>query len=347
MIEADAATPALAVRSEHDQRNVTDFSSFPPCRAALAARGGVVMLGAHRLAHGPGGEAGWPGAARSRPPGLWRAKVIWRALKYGPRPVRDPPPLRNCDSLADTGLAVDLTVRVPDGPVRPRPTVLLLGGRGTGRDAARLGHDIGDVVVAALSYPFAGDPTVTDLQAVLQLPRIQRAVLDTVPAILLATDYLLEQPYIDANRLELVGVSLGAFLVSPAGVLDKRIRRVWIVHGAGKPVEVIDYGLRDKVHIRPLRRMIAALVNVLAAGHYLAPERWVGRISPRPVIAINARDDGRLPRASVEALHAALKDPYEIVWLDGPHVQPNRPEVIERLSAQILKRVSYEALGDH
>jgi dienelactone hydrolase len=241
---------------------------------------------------------------------------------------------------SDSGLAVDLTVRVPDGPEGRIPTVLILGGRGTGQDAARLGSDIGDVVVAALSYPFAGDPTVRGVRAVPQLLRIQRAVLDTVPAILLATDYLLEQPYIDADRFELIGVSLGAFLVSPAGVLDKRIRRVWIVHGAGNPTGVIDYGLQDRVGIRPLRRVIATLLNLVVAGHYLAPERWVGRISPRPVIAINARDDGHLPRACVDALHAALRDPYEIVWVDGPHVLPNRNEVIENLGAQILKRVS-------
>jgi hypothetical protein len=241
---------------------------------------------------------------------------------------------------SDSGLAVDLTIRVPDGPDGRIPTVLILGGRGTGQHAARLGSDIGNVVVAALSYPFVGDPTIKGVRAVPQLARIQRAVLDTVPAILLATDYLLEQPYIDASRFELIGVSLGAFLVSPAGVLDKRIRRVWIVHGAANPTEVIDYALRDRVGIRPLRRLIAALLNVVAAGHYLAPERWVGRISPRQVVAINARDDGDLPRACVDALHAALRDPYEVVWVDGPHVLPSRHEVIENLSAQIRKRLS-------
>jgi hypothetical protein len=242
--------------------------------------------------------------------------------------------------VSDSGLAVDLMVRVPEGSDGRLPTVLILGGRGTGQHAARLGSDIGDVVVAALSYPFAGDPTVKGVRAVAQLLRIQRAVLDTVPAILLATDYLLEQPYIDANRFELIGVSLGAFLVSPAGVLDKRIRRVWIVHGAANPTEVIDYGLRDRVGIRPLRRVIAMFFNAVAAGHYLAPERWVGRISPRPVVAINARDDGDLPRACVDTLHAALRDPYEILWVDGPHVLPSRNEVIENLSEQIRKRLS-------
>ena len=35
--------------------------------------------------------------------------------------------------VADSGLTVDLTVRVPDGPEKPRPAVLILGGRGTGQ----------------------------------------------------------------------------------------------------------------------------------------------------------------------------------------------------------------------
>jgi dienelactone hydrolase len=238
--------------------------------------------------------------------------------------------------VADSGLAVDLAIRTPDGPPRPRPTVLILGGKDTGRDAARLGDDVDSVVVAALSYPDHGDP---DLPDVLRVRQVQRALLDTVPAILLATDYLLEQSYVDANRFELIGVSLGAFLVSPAAVLDERIRRLWLVHGAGRPVEVIEFALRNEVRRAPLRRMVAVVLNVLAGGKYLAAERWVGRMSPRPVVVINAKDDERLPRASVEALHAALRTPHHIIWMDGPHVQPDRPEIIDVLRALILQCV--------
>jgi dienelactone hydrolase len=237
---------------------------------------------------------------------------------------------------ANSGLTVDLAVRTPDAPIRPRPTVLLLGGRQTGRDAARLGGDTDSVVVAALSYPYAGDP---DLPAALRLQQMQRALLDTVPAILLATDYLLAEPYVDANRFELIGVSLGAFLVSPAAVLEPRIRRLWLVHGAGRPATVIEFALRSEVRLATLRRMVAAFLNVVAGGEYLAAERWVGRMSPRPVIVINARNDERLPPASVAALHVALRSPYRIVWMEGPHVRPDRPEVIDALRARLLRCV--------
>jgi dienelactone hydrolase len=245
--------------------------------------------------------------------------------------------------IADSGLAVDLAVLAPAGAIRQRPTLLVLGGKGTGRDAARLAGESDDLVVAAISYPFAGDPDVKGLRAALQARRIQRAILDTVPAILLATDYLLRQPYVDPDRFELVGVSLGAFLVSPAGALDRRIHRVWLVHGAGQPDQVIEFALRDDIGVAPLRRMLATALNRLVGGQYLAAEKWVGRISPRPVIAINARDDESLPRASVAALHAALRQPYEIIWMGGPHVQPTRLEVLEGLRARILQRVVDDA----
>lgn len=235
--------------------------------------------------------------------------------------------------VTDSGLAVELAVRTPDGPVEPRPTVLLLGGRQTGRDAARLGGDVESVVVAALSYPGTGDPGVP---ALFRLQEMQRALLDTVPAILLATDYLLAQPYVDARRFELIGVSLGAFLVSPAAVLEPRIRRLWLVHGAGRPATVIEFTLRDEVRLAPLRRMLASFLNVIAGGDHLAAERWVGRMSPRPVVAINARNDERLPRVSVQALHAALRTPSHVIWMDGPHVRPDRPEVIDTLRTLLL-----------
>jgi hypothetical protein len=58
---------------------------------------------------------------------------------------------------------------------------------------------------------------------------------------------------------------------------------------------------------------------------------------------INAKDDESLPRTSIEVLHEALEQPHEIIWMDGPHVQPNRLEVIEGLRALILERVVRDA----
>jgi len=241
-----------------------------------------------------------------------------------------------------SGLEVELTVRVPSDATSPRPLIILLAGKGTGRDAVRYTAETRGVVVAALSYPYRGDEDAGTLALVLDLPAIQKALLDTIPAIMLAVDWLTAQPYVDPDRVELVGGSFGAFLVSVPGAIDERFRRVWLVHGGGQPTLVLEHGLREHIRFAPARRVAAMLLGAAAYSHHLAPEKWVGKISPRPVIVISALDDESIPRESVETLHSALGQPSEVIWMSGGHVMPDREEIIEQITDVVFTRVIEE-----
>ena len=241
-----------------------------------------------------------------------------------------------------SGLEVDLSVRVPPGTTSPRPLIILLAGRRTGRDAVRHTAKTRGIVVAALSYPYRGDEDAGTLALALDLPDIQRGLLDTIPAVMLAADWLTEQPYVDPERVELAGGSLGAFLVSVPGALDERFRRVWLIHGGGRPEVVIEHGLKEHIRFAPARRLIARLLSTAAYGHHLAPEKWVGRISPRPVIVISALDDESIPQESVESLHAALGSPSEVIWMSGQHVRPGRDEIIKKITDVVFARMAEE-----
>jgi hypothetical protein len=63
-------------------------------------------------------------------------------------------------------------------------------------------------------------------------------------------------------------------------------------------------------------------------------------------VVINAKDDERLPRASVEALHAALQSPYRIVWMDGSHLRADQSAVIDALRTLILECVVDDDAAD-
>lgn len=241
--------------------------------------------------------------------------------------------------VSSSGLQVELAVRVPNAMDTPRPLVVLLGGVRTGHRAVRVTKHAPDIVVAALSYPFRGDPRAKGMDFILQLPRIQRAFLDTPPAVMLAMDFLQRQPYVDPQHVELVGGSLGAFLVSVPGALDSRFRRVWLIHGAGNPREVFEYRLQQYIDFRPLRKLTARLLTIVTASDHLRAEKWVGRISPRPVIVVNARDDEAFPLSSVQSLHAALGEPSEVIWMEGAHVTPGRTDVVEQLVNLVVERV--------
>lgn len=243
--------------------------------------------------------------------------------------------------ISTSGLQVEISIRRPLGAEAPLPVVVLLGGFRTGRNAGALLPGHYPAVIASLSYPYAGDRGMHGTGLLRNIPPLQQALRDTTPAVLLSLDYLLQQADADAAQVELVGVSLGAFLAPPAGALDERISRVWLVQGAGDPGSLYAHQLRDRVQGEWWREMLAGVMALLSDVHHLAPEHWVGRIAPRPVVAINSRQDAAFPPANVQVLHRALGEPHEIIWLEeGGHVRPDEAAIIRQLSEIVLRRIS-------
>lgn len=240
---------------------------------------------------------------------------------------------------ARSGLTVDLVVRraIADSG-RLLPLAVILGGPYTGREAARLVGDTRGVVVAAISYPFSGNPRPDAATFLREIPKIRGAFLDTPPAIMLAIDYLLSAPGVDGSRVEAIGVSLGAPFVCIAGAIDPRIRRVWAVHGSGGSYRPLEANMRRTISFGPLRMLAAGIANVIIAGPRLDPVRWVGRIAPRTFVMINAMDDERLPRFSVDALYDAAREPKERLWMTGAHVHGDR-ETIARIAEIVTPRI--------
>jgi hypothetical protein len=243
----------------------------------------------------------------------------------------------------DNGLAFDLQVRAPidsTGSNAKRPVFLILGGYRTGDRAATLVPDTHGNLVVAISYPYDGDLDAKGLAVIPQVPAIRRAILDTPAAVMLAIDYLHTRPDVDSTRLELVGASFGTPFGSVVGALDRRVTRVWSVHGAADPYAQIEHNLRHQITWTVARVPVAALATLLASGWQLDPERWVPRLAPTPLIMINARADERMPPDAVARLHASARAPAEVIWLDGPHMQSNRQAVIAGLVDAVLQRAS-------
>jgi hypothetical protein len=247
---------------------------------------------------------------------------------------------------AASGLVVDLLIKRPlsasvaDGsaPRVRRPAVLVLGGYVTGRDAVRLIPESRGAVVAAMNYPYGGERRVDGLRILLEVPAIRRAVLDTPPAVMLAIDYLSSLPDVDPTRIEGVGVSLGAPFMVIAGALDPRLGRVWSIHGSGGSYGPLAANLRRSIRFAPARAAVAGLASLLVSGPRLAPERWVGRIAPRPFVMLNARDDEQMPQPFVRRLYDSARQPKQIIWVPGGHVRA-RPEMVRPLVDTVLARV--------
>ena len=240
---------------------------------------------------------------------------------------------------SSSGVRFEIALRIPDEPLPGRPLVLLLAGNETGRKAATLIRKPGGVAVAALSYPFAEIPYRDWLPLLAALPDIQRGILDTPAAVLLALDYLLARPDLAPEQVELAGVSFGAYLAAVPATLDARVDRLWLIHGSGEPAEVIEYGLEGRLPTPWLRRAVGGYLARIAGAEHLSPERWVSRYAPRPLVVINADADESIPARAIAALHDAVPGGTEILWTPGDHVHPKRPEIMDLLSAMIRERV--------
>ena len=277
------------------------------------------------------GIAGGLWLSRDPEPHMLSRRSSLAAATEGPVVREGNHELRDVKLRASSGLEVELTIkqRMRDANDHGRrPLAIVLGGHRTARSAVQFIPDAGEMIVAALSYPYAGEPRPDALEFVRDIPNIRKAFLDTPPAIMLALDYLLAQPDVDPSWVEAVGVSLGGPFVTIAAALDERIRRVWVVHGSAGSYGPLEVSMRREIPMPGLRHAAAALSALIINGRYMAPERWASRISPRPFIMVNAHDDERMPRELVERLYERAKEPKKIVWLPGGHV---------RSSAAVLK----------
>jgi len=240
---------------------------------------------------------------------------------------------------SNSGLKVKMTTRLPQKrTAQGHPLVLILGGLRTGRDAIHHVSQQQPVVLAAISYP-QREKWAREGMKRFDVRQYQQTVRDTVPAVLLALDYLLAQESVDKQQVELVGVSLGAFFVAIPAVLDRRVTRTWLVHGAGEPEKVIAHKLKGRIKVAWLRKLAAWAGARLIAVESLRPENWLWRISPRKLVFINAKDDEALPPTSVEALHRSASQPYEVIWTEGRHITTGRTEIVQGLVDLVLHRV--------
>lgn len=222
----------------------------------------------------------------------------------------------------DRGLEIEGHLRVPPGGGQPHPALLILGGVRTGKRTVDYLGDTGDWMVLALDYPYHGPRSgLSRREFLAALPAMRRAMLDTVPAGMLAVDYLWRRGDVARDRVLLAGGSFGALFAPALGAAEPRISAVAIFFGAGDLEALIDANL-DLAW--PLKPLVTWCGSVLVSP--MEPLKYIGRISPRPVFLLNGTDDPAMPERCSRALQEAAQEPKAVRWLPVGHVNVRSPE---------------------
>ncbi len=233
---------------------------------------------------------------------------------------------------SDSGLSVTLRTIRSATRDQPLPVLMVLGGHRTGSDATTLFGNVGHRAVIALDYPYDGPEQVKGIIPIARtIPLARQAFRDTPPAVSLALDWVLVQPWVDVDQVIIVGASLGVPFAALAAARDERIRGVLLVHGAANNQLWLEAQVDRRIDTKFMHKPLATIIHWLAYGPTFDTGRNIALVSPRPVLVVGARDDERTPRGQTELLFAAAGPPKWLRWTEGAHVQPGRTRIIEDL----------------
>ncbi len=151
--------------------------------------------------------------------------------------------------------------------------------------------------------------------------RTRDALIQTVIDLRRGLDYLQSRPEIDPDRIGYIGASMGGILGAIFAGVDTRVKApILLVAGGDWRI------LMEKSSLSLWKDLMAKnpeqAKEALRVMDVVDPIRWVGRISPRPVLMINGDADKVVPVESNKALHEAAREPKTVVWYKGDHVPP-------------------------
>lgn len=232
--------------------------------------------------------------------------------------------------------------RVPALLLRPKnvprpPVALFLHGLGGDKDQARLAAMLlapRGIAVMAIDARLHGDRAVEGpgigAQLAAEPTALQRTVVDNRRAI----DYIHTRDDLDAERVALVGASMGAILGSITTAVDRRIDAAALLVGGAGWAQIL--ATSEHPAAKALREAGFADPGRLAA---IEPANFVGHISPRPVLMVNGEQDRIIPPSAARTLHAAAKEPKTIIWYEGGHVD-FPPDVLAQFAQWIEDRLA-------
>jgi len=166
-----------------------------------------------------------------------------------------------------------------------------------------------------------------------------------VPDLEAWTDFIQHQPGVDPHRLGILGNSLGGTLAIGLAAETPAIRAVVANSAFSSLDDTIETSVRfftglPAFPFAPLIRFWAAREAGISVGDIDAT-RWIGRVSPRPILLMQGGNDVVISTVSGQRLFNAAREPKEL-WFDQ-HVghagfDSARPDEYERRVVALFDR---------
>jgi cephalosporin-C deacetylase-like acetyl esterase len=202
-------------------------------------------------------------------------------------------------------------------------------------DSSRAWQGLASLGLATVSidlrYHGARASSPTELEQVIRNPNtIAELVRGTVADLRSAIDYLENQSYCRRN-IAYAGVSLGGVIGTILAATDNRVKAAAIIATPGTfraSVTTPDDPLLPGIAHDPVR--LRAALRILSP---LDPARFIGRVSPRPVLILSGLEDKTVVISNARVLQAAAGQPKTIVDYNGGHDPGSGPAAASNAQA--------------
>ena len=144
---------------------------------------------------------------------------------------------------------------------------------------------------------------------------LRQAVLD----VRRAGDWLAARPDVEASRVGLVGISLGAVVGSLTAGVDDRFGRSVFLIGGGDLAAIVMNGSKETAAAKARLEKDGLTTDQLRGmWKHIDPITFASRVRPEEVLLVNAEADEVIPKECTLRLRAAMGGP-EVRWFKGGH----------------------------
>ncbi len=247
-------------------------------------------------------------------------------------PLFDPPSQRLEIPFEDTTLPA--YYRVPAGP-GPHPCVIMVCGLDSVKEQETEWED--ELLARGMATLSFDGPGQGEMWARMRLR------LDFEASVIAIVDYLSAQPEIDANRIGLLGHSMGGYFGARAAAGEPRLAAAVLIAGFFSPRNWDKMSIFSKTGLQHLfgveteveaRELAAQLTLADVAGNIKCP-----------ILIMHGTKDTLIPADDAHQLAEAVNCPYELVIYEGGnHVMNNfvykmRPQAVDWLYDRLVQEI--------
>ncbi|MEW6201563.1 MAG: alpha/beta fold hydrolase [bacterium] len=218
-----------------------------------------------------------------------------------------------------------LTLPDPDAHKPPFPVIVLMHGYMQDKENfifAGFHKPFADKgwATVAIDAPYHGERPGKMEDAFRTIETSEQFIKQYIFDVFRLLDYIETLPELDTERVGYFGISMGTIVGAIAAGIDERIRAMVLTLGGGDLACVFkDINVAGAKNVKGFagEEGVDALVERFA---YLDPVSYLRKISGRPVMFYNTRDDMVVRKECAENFHNAVGEPKKVIWGKGGHV---------------------------